>query len=148
AQIRPDAAAHPVADDAVLRPVVAWVERAGAANDLLQFTRPGRMAFANLATQGIANVRGDVETLAECAVVEVADQTFLLVIAGPCQVDQCARVRSDDHADAARQAQTQGDIILRGGILDTADAGRHAVQPANDALLHGRCQPGNTAAGN
>ena len=72
---------------------------------------------------------------------------FLLGVAGAGQVDQRAGIGGDDHADAARQAQAQRQVILGGGVLDLADAGRHAVEPADDALLHGRRQAGDGAAG-
>ena len=72
---------------------------------------------------------------------------FLFLVAGAGQVDQRARIGGDDHADRARQAQAQGEVVLGGRVLDLADAGRHAVEPADDALLHGGGQAGDGAAG-
>ena len=98
------------------------------------------------ARQGGADVGGDVEARAERAVVDVADQRFLFLVAGAGQVDERARIGGDDHADRARQAEAQGEVVLGGRVLDLADAGGHAVEPADDALLHGGGQAGDAAA--
>src|SRR5262249_31921728 len=119
---------------------------AGAADDLLQLPGPGRVAPEPALDRGPYLLR-NVQIRVQGAVVQVADQVLLALVASPGEVDQGAGVGGDDHADLARQAEAQGEVILRRGVLDLADAGRHAVQPADDALLHGGRQPGDRPAG-
>ena len=145
-QIVADAAARPVAEDAIRGPVVARVKLAAALGDGFQLTGTLRVLAAEASVQGRADVGRDVEARAERAVAQIADERFLLLVAEAGHVDQCARVGGDDHADPARQAQAQGEVILRGRVLDAAGTGRHAVEEADDPLLRLHRQPGQAAA--
>ena len=90
-------------------------------------------------TEGFLDVRL-VHVLAQRAVVNVANQLFLVLVAGACQVDQGARIGGNNQGDIARNAQPKCDIVFRGGVLDGADTSGQAVEPANNEFLHAGCE--------
>ena len=96
--------------------------------------------------RAVRTAAGNIETQSQGAVVQVADERLLFLVAGTGQVDQGARVGGNDHADAARQAQAQGNVILGRRVLDPGHAGRDTIEPAHQAFLHRGRQAGNAAA--
>ena len=125
AQVGADAAAGPVAQHARLGPVVPGVEGAGAVGDGLKEAGLGGVA-AQLRGDDGADRGGDVEARVKGAVSDVADQRLLLLVAGPGQGDHRARVGGDDHADVARHAKAQGEVVPGPDVLDLAGDRRQA----------------------
>ena len=102
--------------------------------------------FRSLRPQRRAHVFRNVEPGVERAVGQVAQQRFLLLVAGAGHVDERAGVGRDHHADLRRQAQPQGGVVFGVGVLDAADRRRHAIEEAHDAFLHLGRQAGHGAA--
>ena len=79
-QIGAHAAARPVAQQTLARPVILGVKGAGAADDVFELAGALGM-LAEPAAQGGADGGRHVDAVAEGAVGEVADQGFLFLVA-------------------------------------------------------------------
>src|SRR5207253_2299570 len=80
-QVGAHAAACPVAEQAVLGPVVAWIKGAGALDDRFESAGAIGSPPLNAPMQLLADVGRNLEALVERAIVEVTNQGFLLLVA-------------------------------------------------------------------
>src|SRR4051794_4640431 len=63
AQISANAASHPVADDAILWPVILGIELAGSVHDFFQFAGAFRRAARDASSELCADIGGNVESI-------------------------------------------------------------------------------------
>src|SRR5690606_6628537 len=84
----------------------------------------------------------------EGAVVDVAEERFLVFVRLPGHLDERAGIGGDDEADVrVGEGQPKGDVSPDGGIGDLVDHGGEDILRADEAVLHRLHESADVAAG-